>query len=306
MSDSYISPTIISGNFDNIFTEVEHSSSLGLINNNELRIFQLPLQDYAFRFDVLQEFIEDNIGRYVFSRSTIDGLKSEGKEETISFRAFKELLKKGQVDVKGTGQELGELLIYAFLEQVLHAPKLMSKVELNTLGEPSEIESIHLYSFTDNNIDIYQLIFGSSSIVGDLGEAIDEVRKSIIKIASTQKNQLQLIDANVLNSNFNEETAEKIKTLIIPQKRGSQSPESAYGIFLGYTLGLQSAGKTPRQFAVSASKKVRFDIEHCVQRLAEIINISGLAGYSFYVYVLPFNDAESDKKNIMKEVLGGG
>lgn len=38
----------------------------------------------------------------------------------------------GEFDAKGTGNELGEMLIYAMLEEMLGARKLMSRVEIDS------------------------------------------------------------------------------------------------------------------------------------------------------------------------------
>ena len=38
----------------------------------------------------------------------------------------------GAADTKGTGNELGEMLVYTLLEEKLDAPKILSRVELST------------------------------------------------------------------------------------------------------------------------------------------------------------------------------
>lgn len=85
-----------------------------------------------------------NIDRYVLSRATRDGLEKSSKCENIASKVSRLLRSKGNLDIKGTGDEFGEMLIYIYLEKVLGAPKLMSKVELDFLGNSSEIETIHL------------------------------------------------------------------------------------------------------------------------------------------------------------------
>jgi hypothetical protein len=57
--------------------------------------------------------------------------------------------KNSAADQKGTGNELGEILLYAFLEDILGAPKLFSKVELNAASTPfgKESDSIHLLTW---------------------------------------------------------------------------------------------------------------------------------------------------------------
>ena len=48
------------------------------------------------------------------------------------------------------------------------------------------------------------------------------------------------------------------------------------------------------------------DIKEHAGYIAKKISAAGLTGHSFYVYVVPFNDAEQEKTQIMDAVLRGG
>ena len=52
-----LNKTIKGSDFDNIFTEVIHSESLGLINPEQLRLFHLNVMNNEFVSDDLQAFI---------------------------------------------------------------------------------------------------------------------------------------------------------------------------------------------------------------------------------------------------------
>lgn len=133
MNNSFLSSTISSPEeFDMVFAEVAHNGSLGLVNEN-IRIFQMNIRDYRFLISELKDFLDVNIGRYVLSRVARNSLEKSGKRENVASKASQLLSSKGKVDIKGTGTELGEMLIYIFLEKVLRTPKLMRKVELNFL-----------------------------------------------------------------------------------------------------------------------------------------------------------------------------
>lgn len=305
--NSFLSSTILNfEDFDRVFTEVDHGSSLELENNNTLQLFQLDIQNYHFRLDGLKDFLDENIGRYVFSRAQRDGLVKDGKSENIGKKATRSLRSKGLIDEKGCGKELGEMLIYIFLEQVLKAPKLMSKVELSFLDETSQTEGIHLHTVVQNKREINQLIFGVSSIVGDLGDSITQVEQALQRINKDNTKEIRLIEENILSKSFDDKITKKIKEMLIPSDKRFSKPESAYGIFLGYTLGLESATRTPTNFQELVGAKLKQDIKDNLPRIKEAINRSGLSGYSFYIYVLPFDDAEDDKLEIMRYVLEGG
>ena len=47
------------------------------------------------------------------------------------------------------------------------------------------------------------------------------------------------------------------------------------------------------------------DIRRNINYILNKIQVNGLGQHSFYFYVLPFNDAETEKKAIMEAVLKG-
>ena len=53
-------------------------------------------------------------------------------------------------------------------------------------------------------------------------------------------------------------------------------------------------------------KKMDLDIKAHVAYIKEKIKETNLGMHSFYFYILPFNDADDEKKNIMNVLLEGG
>ena len=53
------------------------------------------------------------------------------------------------------------------------------------------------------------------------------------------------------------------------------------------------------------TKKMMTDIQHHVQYIADKIENNGLGMHSFYIYIVPFMDAESNKSEIMDHVMKG-
>lgn len=82
----------------------------------------------------------------MFSRAQVEKLSQSSNPRSIGIQALRIMKKNGAADVGGTGNELGEILLYAFLEDILRAPKLFSKVELNasstSFGKSSD--TVHL------------------------------------------------------------------------------------------------------------------------------------------------------------------
>lgn len=106
-----------------------------------------------------------------------------GDAFAIVSQALRVLQKNGGADIKGTGSELGELLLYSFLEEKLKAPKLMSRVELSTDAKQyaSSCDGIHLLTSGVSGMPYHQVVFGASSIVGDLTYAIDAALRVLLR-----------------------------------------------------------------------------------------------------------------------------
>ena len=291
--------------FDNVFSEITPSKKLCLKNNNCLRLFHLDISNNEFSYIGLHSLLQKNIGRYVFSRAMIDKLTVEGDAEAIGLRAVELLRDASNPNDSGAGGELGEILLYLFLEIKLGAPKLLSKMELKT--SPNQYvfgsDGIHLLRL-DNKI--FQLILGESKIKGDLEDAVDNAFNSIKTVSAQPSNELRLVDSRIFTETFDEQTTNFIKSLIIPSKRdASISVDKAFGIFLGYTLGVDASQYSNTEFREVVNRKLKDDFTKVAKYIEGKINNSGLAGYSFYFFLLPFNDASKDRANIIQKLKGG-
>lgn len=296
-----LSKTMNIGKFNNVFTEVIHSEQLGLKNPEELRLFHLDVQNTAFSYSDLESFIRKNIGQYVFSRATIEQYKIDGDEFSVALDATRIIKNKGSSNQNLTGNELGEILLYTFLEQVLSAPKIMSKVELSSKNSKSD--AIHLLPLTMNNKPFYHMVFGTSSVVGDIEDAIDNAFTSIMNIHNQSKDERILAENTILNKSFDQETTTYIKDLLIPSE-GSKVPcDSAYGVFIGYNLGLDPQKYSNIDFPTVMEQKMNADIINHADYIKQQIDKNKLNNYSFYFYIVPFNDADADKITIINNIM---
>lgn len=163
MSDN-LSKTV-HGDFDAVFCEVTQSCPVSWITQGELRLFHLNIRNNKFNPEEMKKLLYRNIGDYVFSRAKIEHFKVTGDAFAIVSQALRVLQKNGGADIKGTGSELGELLLYSFLEEKLKAPKLMSRVELSTDAKQyeSSCDGIHLLTSGVSGMPYHQVVFGASS-----------------------------------------------------------------------------------------------------------------------------------------------
>ncbi|WP_138203644.1 HamA C-terminal domain-containing protein [Haloimpatiens lingqiaonensis] len=307
-STTSIKKTIKDKNFNGIFNEVKHLEALGLKNNNELRVFHLNVINNKFSSRDLKKFLVSNVGMYVFSRAEIEQFKIEDDVESIGLQALNRLKKYGGANYL-TGDTLGDMILYAFLEQVLNAPKIMSKIELATTASRygSKSDGIHLLTIDEGLGQPYhQLVFGASQIIGDLTSAVDKSMEAVKDINDDPSTELNVVESTLFGRVFDDSTAEYMKNIILPSRGGASAVDQAYGIFLGYTLGLDSSTLSNSQFRVEAVNKMKEDIKSTAPYIVDKINSMGMNGYSFYFYVLPFNDAPNEKKCIISDLLAGG
>lgn len=299
-----LTSTSITSGFDSVFSEVNIGQKLNLKNNNCLRMFCLNISNNAFSYSGIHQFLQRNIGRYVFSRATIEQFVVDGDAEAIGLKAIELLRKANNPNDNGAGGELGEILLYLFLENKLNAHKLLSKVELKTSGNQYVFGSdgVHLLQLDNTN---FQLILGESKIKGKLNNAVDEAFQSIEKVLKNPDNELRLIEKNILSESFDEETTKFIKSLIVPLRRDNNiNLDNAFGIFLGYSLDLDSTQYSNSEFREAVKQKLKNDINNIATYIENKINNSGLTGYSFYFYILPFNNAKEDRVSIINKLKG--
>lgn len=291
-----------------VFVEVETDKHLNLKNSNCLRLFHLDIANNHFSLSGLHQFLRRNIGRYVFSRATIEKFKLDGDEDAIGTYALDLLRTAENPTDSGAGGELGEILLYIFLEQKLNAPKLLSKVELKTTNNQYVFGSdgVHLLMIDGSKTPMFQLVLGESKIKGKLVEAVNDAFGSISKVVANPDNEIRLIEKNILAESFDDETTEFIKSLIVPTKRArSITVDNAFGIFLGYTLDIDHSAYSNSDYREIATKKMGEDIQAIATHIEKKINASGLSGYSFYFFLVPFDDAPTDRADIMKKLQRG-
>ncbi|EFP61425.1 DUF1837 domain-containing protein [[Clostridium] innocuum] len=207
-----------------------------------------------------------------------------------------------------TGNELGEMLIYAMLEEMLGARKLMSRVEIgsNPLSNGTECESVHLLSNIDSTGNIsYEMVFGASNIIGDLRDAIDNAFQEIERTEKHGNKDIKMVEKTALSGFYRQNEIEFVKQHIIPEPGKTGNYEIAYGVFLGYTLGLNPAGLSNAEYKEKVNRRLELDIKQHASYIANKIISKGLDGHSFYFYILPFDDAETDKKEIMELIMKG-
>lgn len=302
-----LAKTVNDKGFDQVFKEVFHSEGLGVHANSELRLFRLKeVTDFHFSKDALRSFLGKNIGQYVFSRSKLERFHLEGDDYSVGIEALDIMHRNGAADERGTGNEMGEILLYAFLETVLGAPKIYSKVELTSTVKSgvSSSDGMHIKILAaDDSSVTFEMVFGVSSVVGGLDDAINDAFDHIQRVSSSASTEIQIVDSTIFDLPEDDPVVRELRPIIKPDPNKQVNRDSAYGIFIGYTLGLDKSKYSAQEYRDQIEKKMDADIMFYAPQIRDRIQKMQLQNRSFYIYVLPLDDAEEDKKSIMQKIM---
>lgn len=294
--------------FDDVFIPVEHDFSLNLVNENKLNIYHLRTENRQFVYKELTTFCVENLSQYIWNRNIVKEAKTPGEIQVLYHKSRKQLREIKNKDDRGAGGELGEILLYLFLEKCLKAPKLLSKMEIKTTKNQYVYgaDGIHLYLTMDaDGQPIYQFVIGEAKIKNDILEAtrvaFDSIKNSIEEIDI----ETALVSGEILKEVCTKVEADAIMQMILPSEDIADefcTREKAIGLFIGYT-GNYYEDIPNSAWNKSINNKIRADIERAVSTIKKKIETLQFKGYSFYCYYLPFNDAEKDRKSILDDII---
>lgn len=292
--------------FDRIFKKATDTMISGMSNPSKACVFYIDPNNCKFRFRDLKDFIINNIGSYVFSRAQIKRIiEMSNNNAAVGSRAMLKFIQKYGADAENV---LGEILLFIFMEQELGAPKIMSKIELDehSNGIVSKSDGIHLLSLGCSGQPFHQLVFGASDIVGGLSAAVDRAFDKIIKIEAHGDDELRMVESTTQWTIYDPDATQYMVELMRPQKGGTHKVDMAFGAFLGYTIQLDRPEMDSQKYKTAVKEQLIKDIAAVQPHITDLIVQNGLSGYSFYFYVLPFNDAPNEKVSIVNELLTGG
>ena len=294
--------TINDGTFGRTFRKVSSLVVSGITHPSTANIYCADPGNGKLRFKKIKDFLADNIGTYVFSRSKVDSFKSRpvgaiGTQALIEFQ---------KAYGSSADTVLGELMLYIFLEQELNAPKIMSKIEFSQhTGLASKSDGIHLLATTEHGRPFNQLVFGASNIEGNLRLAVDRAFERIASIEKNADSEFKTVENTAYGLMFDNKTIEYLRDVMTPRKQFQYKPDMAFGLFLGYTLKIVPPVTDSALYRSASEKQLKADVASIRDYISEKISSHHLEGYTFYCYVLPFNDAPTEKTSLIDEMLEG-
>ena len=154
-----------------------------------------------------------------------------------------------------------------------------------------------------------QLILGASQLSNNLENAINNVVKKISNFNNNQSNEMVLatdiVDSSILQTQFGEDKSNAIIKLMAPTETDFEDIAS-YGIFIGYKFRtkLDLDDCTQEEAKERCCQAINSDMKQAIGRLNRAIQQHHWQKSSFYVYLLPFTNAEEDSFAIMKDLIG--
>ena len=303
----------INPNSKNAIKQFEHIKHLSISKNPDdgfLDLFLLPINARNFDYNSVSDNLMESVADYALSWKTRK--KYKDKAMALSQKA-REKFKK----VEKNDGELGELLLFCFLEGHLDAPKILTKLELKTSNNlyVNGSDGVHLKKLSDKK---YQLIFGESNTYHDLNSAFDEAFKSISEFVN-EKNiegndksgisfEKGLISSNIESEDiFEEDEKEIFKVLLYPEEKANNkfSLDDAFSIFIGYDIDIndEQLKLSNDEFHTEIKRKVVGQIETYKDKIYKLIQEYELIGHTFYVFIMPFTNIDENRKKILEKVL---
>lgn len=264
----------------------------------------LNIESNSFIYQKLVDELRELIVGYVHSNRRL--AEFDKNHPPFSPKPYLEAISKFRTYTSNEG-ELGELLLYAFLESGLNAPKLLSKMELKTDANDyiKGSDGIHLLEVGND----YQLIFGESKMYADL---LDGAREAFDSIAEFKLNGLGfergLIDTHVINEMVTEEGYETIKSILLPSGDNGPNLDLSFGVFLGFELSIDDTQLSMKnsEFREWIYSVVQQNASRVIDTIQKRIIKHKLFGHDFHIYIVPFTDIDITRKKLIQEMLTVG
>lgn len=302
----------INSNSINAIKPFEHIVQYQISQNKDdgvVDLFLLPINARNFDDEYVANNLLESVADYALSWSYRENNKDKAmlisQQARAKFRDFQ--------NNKG---ELGELLLFCFLEGHLEAPKILTKLELKTSNQMyvNGSDGIHLKKISNNS---YHLIFGESKMYKDLSAAFKKAFESIHDFKYKMDNngvsksgiafEKGLISRHIDDIMFDEDEEELVNILLYPNSKANTNIilDDAFSIFVGYEIDISEEQKTCsiEDFPHKIKEKIKTQIDKFKPKIYEFIEDKKLLGHTFYIFIVPFTDIDVNREKILGKVL---
>lgn len=299
-------------NSKNAIKQFKHIGHFPISNNQDdgfLDLFLLPINARNFDYNCVSDNLMESVADYSLSWKIRENYKD--KAMMLSRKAREKFR-----DYEKNDGELGELLLFCFLEGHLEAPKILTKLELKTSNKlyVNGSDGVHLKKISDKK---YHLIFGESKTYTELTRAFENAFKSIYEFVNEMNSkgdsksgieyERGLISSNMEQTIFDEDDEDILNLLLYPENKPSSDVrlDDAFSVFIGYEIDItkEQEGLSSDEFPDKIKEKIITQIENYKNKIYELIKEYQLIGYTFYIFVMPFTDIDKNRKKILKRVI---
>lgn len=299
----------VNKNSFNITKAMESIHSIDVPVDNKIEIFLFPINSNQFDYDVVVKHLLESVADFALSRKTQDYI---GKDNSMELS--KQARRKFK-DWKQNKGELGEFLLFCFLEGHLGAPKILSKLELKTSSEMYVHGADGLHYLELENGD-FQLVFGESKLYKSFDQGLRNAFKSIsgFKKAINEKGnetsgiffERSLMSSNLDTEVFTETEKTFLSNIVYPsQSENSFDVDDAFGIFLGYEVNFENERKKLKNkpFREHVKRDVLEKVKSKTHKIEKYIEEFDLHGHTFYIYLLPFSKLDESREMMLRELI---
>lgn len=202
--------------------QFEHIKNIAISNNKDdgsMDLFLLPINGRNFDYNYVSDNLLESVADYALSGK----IREQYKDKAMM------LSKKAREKFKSENNngELGELLLFCFLEGYLDAPKILTKLDLKTSNNlyVNGSDGVHLKKISNLK---YHLIFGESKTYKKLTQAFENAFQSIHDFRNETNSQGKyksginfekgLISSHIDQIDFDDEDKEILSLLVYPGK----------------------------------------------------------------------------------------
>lgn len=268
--------------------------------DTELNLHILRIENNRLSYHQLEDQLTEALVTYALSRNELAEL--EGKRGLPYKRA-----KKRFRDHSVNDGELGEMLLYCFLETHLGAPKIFTKLELKTARNDyvKGADGVHFLKVSD---DDFLLIFGESKMEKGLTTSISNAFKSINEFVTRRDDNIhdetKLVQSHLIKEAATNAEYEFIKSLLIPTADSVITKANAFAIFAGFDLDVtkEELKLKPKDFQSTIHAKIREEVEKRIPFIKKKVEQYQLYGYRFFLYACPFTDIAKVRKDLIDKM----
>ena len=296
-TDNVLSFTLDENSFHSVFSEIDLPCDL--IDKGDVRFFCLSMNNGCFDYTGLRSYFDRIIGNYVFDRLKMNDFSRNDSELGVNaMRVFRKVEQSRIKDCNPdefTSSQMGDIILYAFLENILKAPKVMSLVEFQ---QKKDIEvtshGTHLLRLPDGK---FQLVVAVSAICKTLLEGMDRAIEEIKYIKQHFNEYRRIASPSSLRGMVDSQTMGCIDySFSLTDIRKSNNLSNSFGVFIGFDapedLNDENYKDTLKEIVMGLIPSIKMKLDE-----------NDLKRFPIYIYLLPFNDAILDERRIMESFM---